>query len=510
MAHGANGTSDGGGSGFGGAIFNLNGTVILHNATLAGNTVRAGDGSTPGQADGGSVYSIAFGNDIFTPNTPVQANLNIRHSILADSEFRDAVGNLITSGVFEVVNHRHAGATTGSVARTSFVGSTVKSLVEGGVQNVGGFVDYFGTNVLTTDPILDPAGLQNNGGLTRTIALQWNSPAMDQIDPIFGVTVDQRGFVRDSKADLRAFEFLSRPLAVGPDAGHAPEVKVFSPNGLFRFNFQPYALTFTGGVRVAVGDVTGDGVPDIVTAPGRGIAAQIKVFDSRTGQQLASFLPFGSRYKGGVYLAVGNFDSDAALEIVCGQQSGGQVRVFTFDGTRVAGPLASFFPYGSGYTGGVTVAAGNFNGTGADEVVTGRAAGRTWVRVFSGDSGSRQQLANFEAYPGQRTGVFVASGNLDTDGKADIVTAPASSFSQVKAFDSLLNNMWTLDLYTPVANGARVALLDMDGDGLIDRIVTAPRSGQNLNKVKLFDLTPAELAGFFAFDPAYLGGVFLG
>jgi hypothetical protein len=500
----------GGGSGFGGAIFNLNGTVTLNHATLARNTVQAGNGATPGQADGGSVYSIAFGNDVFTPNTPVQAQVTLRHSILADSQFHDAGGNSITSDVFELVNHRHVDATTGSVARTSFLGSTIRSLVEGGVQNLGGFVDYYGGNVLTGDPQLDPAGLQNNGGLTKTIALMPGSPAIDQGTPLASLPLDQRGYFRDSRADLGAVEFISRPLAVGPDAGHAPEVKIYSSAGLFRFSFRAYASTFTGGVRVAVGDVNGDGVPDIVTAPGRGITSQIKVFDGGTGQQLGSFLAFGSRYKGGVYVAVGNFDTDTALEIVCGQESGGQVRVFNLDGTRVAGPLGRFFPYGSLYTGGVTVAAGNFNGTDIDEVVTGRATGRTRVRVFSGDTGTLQRLANFDAYEGQATGVFVAAGDLNGNGMADIVTAPASGFSEVKAFDSSLNTLWTLNPYTPSINGARVALLDTDGDGTIDRLVTAPGSGQNVNKVKRFTLTPTELDAFFAYESTYLGGVFVG
>ena len=49
------------------------------------------------------------------------------------------------------------------------------------------------------------------------------------------------------------------------------------------FNFYAYAPNFTGGVRVAVGDVNGDGTPDIITAPGAGGGPHIKVFDGKTG-----------------------------------------------------------------------------------------------------------------------------------------------------------------------------------------------------------------------------------
>ena len=54
--------------------------------------------------------------------------------------------------------------------------------------------------------------------------------------------------------------------AVGMDFGGS-QVRVFNGDGSERFHFNAYG-NFTGGVRVAVGDVTGDGVPDLITAAG--------------------------------------------------------------------------------------------------------------------------------------------------------------------------------------------------------------------------------------------------
>jgi hypothetical protein len=69
-----------------------------------------------------------------------------------------------------------------------------------------------------TDPMLDPAGLSSNGGLTQTIALLMGSPAIDAI-PLAScvdqaanpLATDQRGFPRpdaeENLCDIGAYEF---------------------------------------------------------------------------------------------------------------------------------------------------------------------------------------------------------------------------------------------------------------------------------------------------------------
>ncbi len=68
-----------------------------------------------------------------------------------------------------------------------------------------------GTSKNGTDPLLDPAGLANNGGPTETIALLEGSPAIDLI-PMLACTdqaaipqpliTDQRGFTRPGSGDV--------------------------------------------------------------------------------------------------------------------------------------------------------------------------------------------------------------------------------------------------------------------------------------------------------------------
>src|SRR5687768_17314916 len=73
-------------------------------------------------------------------------------------------------------------------------------------------------------------------------------------------------------------------LVTGADSGHEPLVRVFDPDtGIERFSFLAYAEAFRGGVRIAAGDVSGDGIPDIITAAGPGGGPQVRVFDGATG-----------------------------------------------------------------------------------------------------------------------------------------------------------------------------------------------------------------------------------
>jgi hypothetical protein len=66
--------------------------------------------------------------------------------------------------------------------------------------------------------------------------------------------------------------------ATGPGPGHLPVVKVTvaGANGNKTFSFMAYQSSFSGGVRVAVGDVNRDGVTDIITGTGAGSSAHIK------------------------------------------------------------------------------------------------------------------------------------------------------------------------------------------------------------------------------------------
>jgi len=62
-------------------------------------------------------------------------------------------------------------------------------------------------------------------------------------------------------------------LAQAQDSGTGSDVRVFGPGGNLLASFSAFNSNFKGGVRAVVGDVNGDGIPDVVAAAGPGGSA---------------------------------------------------------------------------------------------------------------------------------------------------------------------------------------------------------------------------------------------
>src|SRR5262249_53443418 len=143
----------------------------------------------------------------------------------------------------------------------------------------------------------------------------------------------------------------------------------------------PFGANFRGGVRVAMGDVNGDGVPDVIAGAGPGAAAHVKVLDGRTFQEAASFLAFPG-YAGGVFVASGDVNGDGFADVGVGGDAGapgGHVQVFSGKDDSL---LQSFLAF-PGFAGGVRVAAGDVNGDGKADIIVGAGPGAgPHVKVF--------------------------------------------------------------------------------------------------------------------------------
>jgi hypothetical protein len=303
------------------------------------------------------------------------------------------------------------------------------------------------------------------------------------------------------------------------DVGGAPAVSVRDEDsGAIVTQFTPYDFRFTGGVRTGVGYFNADTIPDIVTGPGNGGGPHVKVYDGANGDLLTEFSAYDPAFRGGIYVAAGDVNADGIDEVITGVglSGGPHVRVFDVVATRV---LTEFMAYDPNFRGGVFVASGDANGDGRFEIFTGAGAGGgPHVKVYNGSDG-RVLLDFFAYHPDFRGGVFVAAGDVNGDGRQDVLTGPGfGGGAHVQAFDAQTGaTLLSFLAFTPPggnlqgsqsATGARVAASDFNLDGREDVIVSLGRGTGP--RVRVFDSEDLSLlAQFDATSPGFLGGVFV-
>jgi hypothetical protein len=328
--------------------------------------------------------------------------------------------------------------------------------------------------------------------------------------------------------------------------GGAPgRVRVYKPDNTLVADFAPYGMAYTGPVTVAVGDVNGDGVPDLVTGAAVG-NPDVRVFDGRafaTGtfdpnnaSPIAQFFPYALQFNVGANVAVGDIEHNGFADIVTGADVGNpDVRVYrgkdiatgTFkpDGASL---IAQFFPYALQFNVGANVAVGDVTGDGFADVVTGATAGNPDVRVYNGKDIAQGKfqptgsslLAQFFPFALQfNVGAFVAVGDTTGSGFGDVITGATVGNPDVHVYSGQAIAKGTFNNATPDASlrnqffayglnfniGAAVASADFEGTGKFDILTGASAGTPHCRVVKgnatgilppaLFEAIPSDLQG---------------
>jgi hypothetical protein len=278
----------------------------------------------------------------------------------------------------------------------------------------------------------------------------------------------------------------------------------WAPWGEWPLIFSAYP-TYQRGVRVAVGDVNGDGRNEIVTAPGKDAFTELKVFDGRSFDQLATILPFrDAAWWAGAYVATGDTNGDGRDEVVEGLDSGCCTTLHVLDAVS-GGDLSGFFPYGDRSEVGARVASGDLSGDGKAELLA-VPIGSTQISAFAPTGGAA--FRTIDAFGSEVTGpVSIAAGNLSGDARAEIVAAaPTYSGAAVKIIAAVSGA--TRSVVYPYGgesvSSVAVALGDVDGDGKLDIVVSAVTAGGT--EVKTLDAAGTELTEFYVLDPAIVPG----
>lgn len=195
-------------------------------------------------------------------------------------------------------------------------------------------------------------------------------------------------------------------VVLTPDQGGGPRVTVFSvyPVGArVRGNYLGIAdPNFRGGARTALGDVNGDGRADLLVAAGFQGGPRVALYDGRLvlsgtlARLTTDFFAFDPSLRNGVFASIGDVDGDGFGDLVLGAGSGGApaVRVLSGrtlitgggPGAALATPLADYFVNGDTESRtGVRVATKNVDGDSRADVIAASGEGQpSLIRVYPG------------------------------------------------------------------------------------------------------------------------------
>jgi hypothetical protein len=232
------------------------------------------------------------------------------------------------------------------------------------------------------------------------------------------------------------------------------------------------------GVSVAAAQIDGTNSDNIIVGSGPGVPSEVKVYQSQLSSSpgvvpalFSSFKPYGDD-RSGVIIATGFVDFSTGRESIVtapGAGSPAEVKVFAFPllkpigkaaegSTQAAGSdqpvrTASFTPFGRDYRGGVSLATGWLAGSlgGAKRIVVSQLAGSGSVKIFSSGSAldggpplylqsplhhdhpaNLREIAAFEPFGGS-AGTWVATTSTTT-GANLLVSGVAAGGTDVSVF----------------------------------------------------------------------------
>jgi subtilase family serine protease len=283
--------------------------------------------------------------------------------------------------------------------------------------------------------------------------------------------------------------------------------------------FQPFnapgITPYTGAMSVALADVNGDGIPDIIVATRGTRAGKVKVFDGASAVNTLAPMGAGDTlfqervlpgYDQGLTLATGDVNGDDKTDIILGLRSTtltngagtipATVLVLSADSAGGFRQTAAFHPFTPGYTGGLYLAAGPTAVGGKAQIAVSSTLSSD-VQIWSANSGAPMMTAQFRPFgsapfngtsgDGQIAAVdamgtgadFFATGFLNSDGSVTIDVNDTTGVQQETFTDGSRKQFFAFNtVHTTAGAGASdelgLALTSANSLSLLDPLTDAP------------------------------------
>jgi FG-GAP-like repeat/IPT/TIG domain/FG-GAP repeat len=431
-----------------------------------------------GDLDGDSKPDLAVANSGSTTVSILRNNPLLPPAINSFSPSSGAIGSsvVITGTEFNIAmsqNIVYFGATRATVTAASATSLTV---------TVPTGATYQPISVLNV-----ASGLSGSSTKPFNVTFRGSINA-SSFDPKIDFTTGSNPYVAsigdldgDGKPDLTVPDFSNNTISIYHNTASVGNITASS------FDSKVDFATVTGSVpyAVSIGDLDGDGKPDLVVANSNGNTISIFRNTASVGSITASSFASKVDFTTGTSpysVSIGDLDGDGKPDLAVANYGSNTVSIFrntSSVGSITVSSFASKVDFTTG-TGSISVSIGDLDGDGKPDLAVAN-YNATTVSIFrnttSVGSITASSFANKVDFTTGRSPNSVSIGDLDGDGKPDLAVAnynatTVSIFRNTASVGSITTSSFDSKLdFTTGTYPYSVSIGDLDGDGKPDLAV---------------------------------------
>ncbi len=144
-----------------------------------------------------------------------------------------------------------------------------------------------------------------------------------------------------------------------------PKMVIYNSRGEIWYVGFPFGANYEGSITMAVGRLNDDPEDELVVAGTS--TGEVQIYDYHGDLLEDSIYPLGKAYRGGFSVALRRADSALAPEILLAPLSSRSAEILVYDATLTK-VQKRLYPFGSSFRGSLSIAAGDFSGTGSDDI----------------------------------------------------------------------------------------------------------------------------------------------